>query len=327
MRRRDFTDVDLRRLAEIAHGHDVGRKWVEWLSYGAEPPLEVFRVPEGDGADDALARAATDGGAVSQEDLAKFLASDCPDTTILEVAERISALEGGVPVVVVGWVAGGIVGWRDGEERHWHSSALRAEAIRKKIPNPLAPLMRAWQNRPAVVGLDKKRHAIIPNAVFRRPAQTELPGMPDQLDTGRPYEPGYLPGFETPAGPEPAWMLMLFDAAGAALTSGRGAYRPLRLGIEAMMQASPSERTHGAHVHVQVKDLRDCLWPNGWNPTRERVMLAQDIAALSRMTIVGEWKVDGRIYTHWFPVAIRAADLSDLLGWVLLDIKLPPRTG
>ena len=85
-----------------------------------------------------------------------------------------------------------------------------------------------------------------------------------------PKEHGPTAGLEPTRGPEPAWPLVLFDAAGLqSMTQGHGIALPLRLGLEAMMQAPLFARTHGVLVTVRLRDMVDWLWPNGWHATRD----------------------------------------------------------
>ena len=101
-------------------------------------------------ADDALAESADTDDPPTQNVLAAwFGAGNCPPETLAEVAERLAVLWGLGPgkVRVTGWAFGGLVTWRDGVEFHAPAAELLATAKRKKVPNPLAPLVNAWLER------------------------------------------------------------------------------------------------------------------------------------------------------------------------------------
>ena len=101
-------------------------------------------------ADDALAKSTDANDPPTQNELAAWLgAGYCPPETLAAVAERLAVLWGLDPgkVIVTGWAFGGLVTWRDGDEFHTPAAELLATAKRKKVPNPLAPLVNAWLER------------------------------------------------------------------------------------------------------------------------------------------------------------------------------------
>lgn len=112
--------------------------------------------------------------------------------------------------------------------------------------HPLAPIVRAWQERPT----PKQPRKLTNRASLARlhklsESDTRLPGFP-QKSAPRPSSPGWL--FPELAPPEcPSWLLWLFDRAGGqSLAQGRGAPWPMRLWI-------------GAVLHLDITD-RDGIW-------------------------------------------------------------------
>ena len=284
--------------------------------------------------DEALRVTWGDETAPPQDELAAKIASGFAQDRLAEVGRRIEVLRGFRNVRVTGWAFGGLVMWReDGDERgEWHEPAheLLADAEAAGVPNPLAPLAEAWRNLPVESGLDSQPYAVVPNAAYRKAMQAEFPNMPVPVLAANAIEhkAGYLPGLEPTAGPEPAWPLVLFDAAGLeSMTQGRGIAIPLRLGLEAMMQAPPSVRTHGVLVTVHLRDVVDWIWPNGWRPRVDRAKLAEAAEAVGRLVLPGEWIINGMTFRRWRPVTIRADAFDSLDAGVLLDVRLPQGSG
>ena len=101
-------------------------------------------------ADVALAKSTNAKDPPTQDVLAAWLAAGyCPPETLAEVAKRLEVLWGLDPgkVIVTGWAFGGLVTWRDGDIFHTPAAELVAAAKKKKVPNPLAPLVNAWLDR------------------------------------------------------------------------------------------------------------------------------------------------------------------------------------
>ena len=88
----------------------------------------------------------------SQSDMAAWV-GHCPPKDLIETVERLAAMWGEDvgKVHITGWAFGGLVVWRNGREFHAPASDLVDEAIRREISNPLAPLVRAWLERPLPV--------------------------------------------------------------------------------------------------------------------------------------------------------------------------------
>ena len=121
-----------------------------------------------DAADVALAASAGDDkDPPTQGELAAWLAAaKVSGETLAEVAQRLAVLWDTEPdkVRVAGWAFGGLVTWRDGVMFHAPASELVDTSKKKKVPNPLAPLVNAYP----VVTERAKRHTRSQVRVGRR---------------------------------------------------------------------------------------------------------------------------------------------------------------
>ena len=127
-------------------------------------------------ADDALAESADTDAPPTQKELARWLrAGNCPPETLAAVAERLAVLWDTEPgkVRVTGWAFGGLVTWRDGVMFHAPAAELLATAKRKKVPNPLAPLVNAWLERESAAYTS--RHVQVVQTATGR--YTKTPGL------------------------------------------------------------------------------------------------------------------------------------------------------
>ena len=127
-------------------------------------------------ADDALAESTDANDPPTQNELAAWLgAGYCPPETLAAVAERLAVLWDTEPgkVSVTGWAFGGLVTWLDGDMFHTPVAELLATAKRKKVPNPLAPLVNAWLERESAAYTS--RHVQVVQTATGR--YTKTPGL------------------------------------------------------------------------------------------------------------------------------------------------------
>ena len=148
-------------------------------------------------ADDALAESADTDDPPTQKELAAwFGAGNCPPETLAAVAERLAVLWGLDPgkVRVAGWAFGGLVTWRDGVMFHAPAAELVAAAKKKKVPNPLAPLVNAWLDRESaaytsrhvqVVQTARGRYAKTPGLLATTSGQLEIVQVDGEPFAGR----------------------------------------------------------------------------------------------------------------------------------------------
>ena len=135
---------------------------------------------------------------------------------------------------------------------------------------------------------------------------------------------GYLPGLEPPS-EKPivrSLPLVLFDAGGGeSLTQGNGAPVPLRLFVDILLCLPPEIRRSGRlqKVFFTLRQLRDAIWPNGWQRGRDYPKL---VHAMNYLTTSGvPWK--GGI---WRPITVRNVPV-ELDDKATFDVELPPGSG
>ena len=140
----------------------------------------------------------------------------------------------------------------------------------------------------------------------------------DSNDSG--YLPGLAPALEKPL--VQSLPLLLFDAGGGeSLTQGNGAPVPLRLFVDIMLCLPPEIRRRVGHqrMFATLRQLRDAIWPNGWQRGRDYPKL---VRAMDSLTTSGVPWEGG----YWRPVTVRniPVDLDDV---AIFDVELPPGSG
>ena len=220
-------------------------------------------------ADKALEESAGDADPPSQSDLAAWV-GHCPHDVLTEAEKRLAVMWRLKlkQVRVTGWAFGGLVTWRDGVEFHAPASELVAESKRRKILNPLAPLVKACPTP-----VDGKAN-LRPDRIL--PAKLVMVS-PSHKRAGRLFSPAahrrgqlVLPGFELADYEGPALPLALYQLGedNPQHGGGRGAPLALRLFVEAVLAAPYDERNAGQPVVLQVtlRDLLDRLYPGPRRP-------------------------------------------------------------
>ena len=135
------------------------------------------------------------------------------------------------------------------EEVH---KAWRATPDEHRPKHPLAPLVKAWQERPTDVKPDRSKKGIFP-MIFIKRTQSTLPGLvvsspPNELPglVKQPAEQATFPWLE-PVRKQPA-ILALFDQAGGRSGRQRGiAPVELRCFVEALIASRRQDRNGGLH--------------------------------------------------------------------------------
>lgn len=122
-------------------------------------------------------------------------------------------------------------------------------------------------------------------------------------------------------GPAP-WLQVFDRLGGRSMEPGRGAPLALRLWVEGLAAAPPAARFgRSVHVPLTVRDLRDALWPEGWQRTRQLPRLREAMRAINALGFFGV--PGGEI--EWAPVLWRSLPDrgSTLDTTVLLLVHLP----
>lgn len=141
--------------------------------------------------------------------------------------------------------------------------------------------------------------------------------------------PAQLPLLPRPEGPRVP-ILELSDWRGVpTMARGRGAPLDLRLAVGACILVPHAARAARGRLAVTVRELRDFLFPNGWQRGRDWPRVRDALFRARDYVIPGPFLLAGRRVGTWLPFALRGepgtdASLDDL---VLIDVELPPGSG
>ena len=290
-----------------------------------------------DAAAGALRAAAGKGEAPTPQELATWIGGGCPAEVLDEAGARLAALDlwGGVApgaVRVTGWAAGGLVGWADsGGEFHQLAADIRTVVLAQRSPNPLAPLVQAWQRRPRLVTPRAvSKPAVIPASlamVQEGHRRAHLFSLAAHVGADGSGGQAALPGFERPHGKTPALPLALYDLGGGdAATRGMGAPLALRLFVEGLLAFSLEDRGGGAvAIEIALRDLLAKLYPGPGRPPWPNEYLPRLRAAIDAVnTFRLPWR-DPKTERSglWSAVLVRnlPVGLDDVLR---IEIDLPP---
>ena len=180
--------------------------------------------------------------------------------------------------------------------------------------------------------LEDRRNSIMPQTMARVHHVTALDISADMRHLPLGFnsfskdsdDSGYLPGL-APQSVKPfiqSLPLLLFDAGGGeSLTQGNGAPVPLRLFVDILL-CLPSKIRHIAghqKVFATLRQLRDAIWPNGWQRGRDYPKL---VRAMNSLTTSGVPWEGG----FWRPITVRnvPVELDDV---AIFDVELPPGSG
>ena len=203
------------------------------------------------------------------------------------------------------------------------------EDARNQIPEDcrprslLVPLLQGWMpelgRRPIVP--ERRIRQILPEPVRDAVStKTQLPVSTEVRFPKLGWHPdgaGYLPGLEPPAGVVvPGLPLEVAEAS----TTGAGAPITPRLWFGCQM-ATPLDHRTGENMVLTftLKEIRDWLWPNGWNRGRDLPRLIEGFRNLATMGIVWE----RREYLLVRPILIPTMDTM-LDDYLLVEVTALP---
>ena len=201
-----------------------------------------------------------------------------------------------------------------------------------QLAHPLTPLIAAWLDRPPQVEPSRHPRPIVPD--LGRQTAIEIVGETPERERGRLFgfvpegaETGQLPLFGARPGGivSQVPLLGIADATtgGAVTAQGRGAPLELAVPVTSMVSLRPEDRRLPVvRIALTVRELRDALWPNGWERRHDWPRLQDVLERLSGQFV--PWGNGGK----WFPLALRGlpgpdAGLDEL---VVLDLAMPPGT-
>ncbi len=199
------------------------------------------------------------------------------------------------------------------------------------VDTPLEPLAAAQlQERARDVELEqpvsveperRKDKCILPRIVAGAEQPERKVGMLfGGLNEGRRITTPELPLWPEVASAKRVPILDLIDATGLpVMAGGQGAPLPLRLFVRALATVKPDDRKLPiVRLALTLCELRDGLFPNGWERQRDWPKLRQ------ALTHAGDYAIhDG--YGRWFPLALRCLpDSPGLDEMIVLDVDCPP---
>ncbi len=136
-------------------------------------------------------------------------------------------------------------------------------------PHPLTTLVRTWQKRPRRVDLHRRVDPILPTIRVSEPVERTrgriFGGLvPQEHEATLPLFPEVEEATASVLADVP--LLALSDATGAPVSArGRGAELSLATLVRGMTLVGLEEREYGiVEIAPSVRDMRDALWPNGW---------------------------------------------------------------
>ena len=198
-------------------------------------------------------------------------------------------------------------------------------------PNPITPLIRAWQRGQLMAAPNQRDGRILPAGLGMagrgdpRTRRFFMPASRQGQDAGGQL---WLPGFERPR-TGPAFPLALYGLGrGAdARRQGHGAPLALRLFVEAVLLAPQLERggPGGVDMRVSLREIRRRLYPASYKTISTR-RIARDVEAAAEAldSMDARFPVDeGRGRVMWRVVNVLGIP-HDLDADLTISVRLPP---
>ena len=203
----------------------------------------------------------------------------------------------------------------------YRGPGLFVEACRPGCPGDgLEAEVKAWRDGPERVKAETRPDPILPTVkaskveVRERRGRLAIGGLTD----GR--EPrGQLPLIAASKGPRVPQLEMADSAGVPTMARGRGAPLELRLAVGACLLTPLDHRTERRRLVVTVRELRDFLFPRGWERGRDWPRIREALRTCRDYTIpVGRGG-------FWYPLALRydPGSAATLDEEVWLDVELP----
>ena len=186
-------------------------------------------------------------------------------------------------------------------------------------------VLAAARLRFAPVQTDKALIPPTPSVRIAEAPEDRLPDVPPSQPKPQLLLPSMPAAERSPIGTAP-WLKLFDRLGGQSMQRGTGAPAALRLWIEALAWASPAARSGRlGTIPLTVRDLRDALWPNGWNRGKQLPAL---IRACQEINSLG-WIRIPELRSRYAPVLFRQWPDHDALlsDPVLLEVQLPTVTG
>ena len=189
------------------------------------------------------------------------------------------------------------------------------------VAHPVAPLVRAWQQRPRKVRAETRRdRRVLPTVTVREHPEREAGMLFGGLHEERRVVAPELPLWDEAAAVNVVPLLDLLDAAGLpVIADSRAAPLPSRLFVRVLVSVRPRDRRLSTvRIALKLRELRDGLFPNGWQRHRDWPRLCHALLHVRDYSIH-----DGR--GRWFPLALRyLPDNPRFDDLIVFDVAFPP---
>ena len=209
-------------------------------------------------------------------------------------------------------------------------------AVEKLADLPEAPdstsgvslLVAAIGKLPPVVAAETRADPLLPvvpvrESPERKAGRLALGGM---LDPGDSTPDPQLPLIPSGAGPRVPLLEVADMRGGPIMARGRGAPLDLRLLVAACVMMPHGARETRGTLDVTVRELRDFLYPNGWQRGRDWPAIQAALWKAHNYLIPGRFRFGEGIVNGWVPFRLRggAGDGAALDDHILIDMELPP---
>lgn len=141
--------------------------------------------------------------------------------------------------------------------------------------------------------------------------------------------PAQLPLLPVPKGPRVP-LLELSDYRGVpTMARGRGAPLDLRLAVASCVMTPMALRMTEGRIVTTVRELRDFLFPNGWQRWRDWPRIRGALYRAPSYSLPGPFRIPEGLAKRWIPFGLQVepgenAGLDDL---VVIKVELPPSSG
>ena len=138
-----------------------------------------------------------------------------------------------------------------------------------------------------------------------------------------------LPLLPAPEGPRVP-VLELSDSRGVpTMARGRGAPLDLRLAIASCIMTPIALRKTEGRIVTTVRELRDFLYPNGWQRGRDWPRIREALYRAPSYSFPGPFRIPEGLAKRWVPFGLQVepgenAELDDL---VVIKVDFPPDSG
>ena len=141
--------------------------------------------------------------------------------------------------------------------------------------------------------------------------------------------PAQLPLLPVPEGPRVP-LLELSDYRGVpTMARGRGAPLDLRLAVASCVMTPMALRMTEGRIVTTVRELRDFLFPNGWQRWRDWPRIRDALYRAPSYSLPGPFRIPEGLAKRWIPFGLQVepgenAELDDL---VVIKVEFPPSSG